>query len=268
MKKLLSIVLAVAMMATMAFAVSAASGSMMPPSAGDWEYTDASATGDGTVTVTAEGDGYKFVADKGWPSAYYNMDAEGFRCNEADDLYLNYDFEVVTGAANLIVYFAGQSPKDQASPGSFICLNGLIDESYINPLTGDAVVDIPAGKYSGSVSINDLGYRADLKDDQGNMLFSGCKVFAVGGEVVVNTLEIGPKAGDNSGNDNSGNDDNDNNNSGSDTKATTTTKKQSSSKDDNPKTGVESDAIALAVVVLAAAGVVTLSVVSKKAKSR
>ncbi|MBQ3068994.1 MAG: hypothetical protein IJD01_03495 [Clostridia bacterium] len=54
---------------------------------------------------------------------------------------------------------------------------------------------------------------------------------------------------------------------GSDTQ-TTTTKKQSSSKDDNPKTGVESDAIALAVVALAAAGVVTLSVVSKKAKSR
>lgn len=271
MKKLLSIVLAVAMMASMAFAASAAEAfSMMPSSASDFTHSEASASGNGSATVTASGDGFKVTNDgtEGWPSVYYNMDNQGLYCHEDDDLYLNYDFEVVSGATNIIVYFAGQNPKDQAAPGTFICLNGVIDPSYVNSLTGDAVVDVPVGKYSGSVAIQDLGYRADLKDDEGNMLFSGCKIFAVGGgaEVVVNTLNIGPKDGESTGGNDSGNTDNDTDKD--DTAATTTTKKQSSSKDDNPKTGVESDAIALAVVAVAAAGVVTLSVVSKKAKSR
>ena len=254
MKKLFSILLAVAMLATMAFAVSAADGNMLPPSASDFSKQEGDSAGKGTITVTAEGDGYKFVADQGWPNAYYVDEACWLYVNEADDVYLNYDFEVKSGAANIIIYFAGQSPTDQASPGSFVCLNGLIDPSYVNSMTGDAVVDVPVGKYSGSVKITDLGYREDLKDDQGNMLFSGCKIFAVGGEVVVNTLNFGTKEAEVVTTQAGGN-------------TATTTKAQSGSSNKNPNTG-DTEVFALTIVVLAAAAVVTLSAVSKKAKSR
>ncbi|MBQ4617624.1 MAG: hypothetical protein IJB27_04540, partial [Clostridia bacterium] len=98
------------------------------------------------------------------------------------------------------------------------------------------------------------GYREDLKDDQGNMLFSGCKIFAVGGEVVVNSLNFGTKEAEVVTTQAGGN-------------TATTTKAQGGSSNKNPNTG-DTEVFALTIVVLAAAAVVTLSAVSKKAKSR
>ncbi len=166
--------------------------SLMPSAASDFEKAEEDYGGGGHITVTPQGGGYRFVSDQGWPSAYYNHETQGLYVHEQDDLYLNYDIEVVSGGTNVMVYFAGQNPSEMASPGTFVCINGLVDPSYVMS-DGNALMDLPIGRYVGSVSVRDLGYREDLKDEEGNMLFSGCRIYAVGGEVIVHGLGIGAK---------------------------------------------------------------------------
>lgn len=265
MKKLLSIALAVVMMCTLAFSASAIEDhSILPEKATDFTAQN---TSGGTIAVSKDGDSFVFEATNEWPSAFYVDEANWLTFNTADDLYLYYDFEVVAGATNVIVYFAGQDPMSQANMGTFVCLNGIIDPSYVGP-TGDAVTDLPVGKYVGKVGINDMGYGVEYMNDEGDMIVSGCKVFAVGAgsKVVVNELTIGGprEGGDEEKEDTTSTTKKD------DTKATTTTKKNANKDDstDSAKTGETSNAVLFVIVAVAAAGVITLSAVSKKAKSR
>lgn len=265
MKKLLSIALAVVMMCTLAFSAAAIDDhSILPKNASDFEAAN---TANGTISVSKDGDSFVFEANTEWPSAYYVAEDNWLYFNTADDLYLYYDFEVVSGATNVLVYFAGQNPKEMAAMGTFLCINGLIDPSYVGP-TGDAVVDLPVGKYSGKVAINDMGYGPEFMDDEGNMLVSGCKIFAVGenSKVVVNELCIGgPRGGEE---EDKKDEESTTTTKKDDTKATTTTKKNNSKDDaeDSAKTGETSNAVLFVVIAVAAAGVVTLTA-TKKAKN-
>ncbi len=287
MKKLLSIVLAVAVLATMAFTmmastVSAADAktySLLPVSADKFTKQDG---GDGTITVTAEGKGYKFTSTTGWPCAY-NFE-EGVSDYKSSDVWvmtkkgsgstLNYDFEVVSGSAKVVVYFCGQNPKDMAGLGSFVSINAIEMPDKKDPLTGDTAEDLPVGKYKKTLNVDDLGYGEGLLGDNGEMLITGVKVFAVGGEVIVNDISITDKSGiDNSHHKNvlETND--------ADPEPTSTTKVNSDATTtaakttakagtDNAKTGDTTNAILFVTVAAVAAAVVTVSVVSKKQKAR
>ncbi len=272
MKKLFSIVLAVAVLATMAFSMMGATASaaekvsLLPAAASDFTTVDG---GDGSITVSKEGDAFKFVANAGWPQAYYSSTDENAWAkayiNDAD-CYLNYDFEVKTGAANVIVFFCGQSPADQAGPGVGETINYLIDASNNNLASGQTK-DLPVGKYKGSVHVKDLGVREDLiLSEQGDataadayFTVSGMKVFAVGGEVIVNELSVGPKDGDATVVTTAAN---------SDKPTTTAAKTTAKAGTDNAKTGDTTNAILFVTVAAVAAAVVTVSVVSKKQKAR
>ena len=210
MKKVLSIVLAVAVLATMAFSMMASTVSaedktysLLPVSADKFTKQEGSANGDGHITVTANGDGYTFTADQGYPCAY-NFE-EGVSEYKKSDVWvmtkkgsgstLNYDFEVKSGSAKVVVYFCGQNPKDMAGLGSFVSINALEMPDKMDKLTGDTAEDLPVGKYKASVDVDNLGYNGGLLGDNGEMLISGVKVFAVGGEVVVNDISITDKSG-------------------------------------------------------------------------
>lgn len=210
MKKLLSIVMAVAMMTVMVCSMSglgvfaAEATSLLPANASDFTCVDG---GDGSVSVTQEGGVFTFTATGGWPQAYYagaDQNAWAKAYVNQEDCYLNWDFEVVSGSANVIVFFCGQNPMDQAGAGVGETINYLIDPAN-NNLASGATLDLVAGKYKGSIHVKDLGCREDLILSEGgdvtadpNAYFtvSGIKVFAVGGVVVVNDLSVGPKTGD------------------------------------------------------------------------
>lgn len=209
MKKLVSIVLIMAVMTVMVCtmvgfdAVAAETTSLLPANASDFTCVDG---GDGSVTVTKEGSAFKFSATGGWPQAYYTgADQNAWpKAYINQECYLNWDFEVKSGAANVIVFFCGQSPADQAGIGVGETINYLIDPTN-NNLASGATVDLPVGTYKGSIHVKDLGCREDLILSEGgdaatdpNAYFtvSGMKVFAVGGDVVVNDLSIGAKVGD------------------------------------------------------------------------
>lgn len=236
MKKLLSIVLAIAMMMTMAFAASASTANMLE---GTLEVSgDGTATGeykDGVLTITSTGEGGS-VGIVG-PGEY-------------DAATLKYvHLAIESDVPFIISMYDGANEKWLTSNGDFFPQFGLD--------AGDKPA--PAGKYELSLYTNGC-YTWDGSALPATVAMSAIYIEPkAAGTITVTTLGLSDQEEFAAGGNNSGSND--------DTK-TTTTKKQSSSKDDNPKTGVESDAIALAVVALAAAGVVTLSVVSKKAKSR
>ncbi len=209
MKKVLSVVLAVAVLATMAFSMMASTVSaaekvsLLPASADKFVCKDG---GDGSVTVAAEGTGYKFTANAGWPTATYTNpdEASWAKCMVNDaECYLNYDFEVKTGASNIILYFGGQNPDEQAAKGRGETLNYLIDAAN-GDLQSGATKDLVPGTYKGSIPVKQLGCADDLiLSEQGDataadayFTISSVRIFAVGGEVIVKELSIGPKTGD------------------------------------------------------------------------
>lgn len=255
MKKLMSILLVIAVVATMAFSMVASAEvtktSLLPASADAFEAVEG---GEGTVTVTADGEGYKFVADKGWPCAvYHNPDVDTHISTNINDetAYIEYDINVVSGGASVLIFFCGQNPQEFAASGNFVALNAnmMNDESYFNELAGTAT-DVPAGHYTGKLYIKDIWVNPGICLDDGTFTISGAKIFAVGGEVDVNYIRLV------TGDEGAAGGNTDDNNTG-DTGSTP-----------NPGTGDNTHAITFAVVALAAAGVVTLSVVAKKAKSR
>ena len=215
MKKLLSVLLAVALLASLTcISVSAASTvvdktmdfSLLPSDASDFVCVEA---GDGTVTVTKEGDSFVFKSSAGWPSAYTSAATATEPPAEwasvsflgEDELYLNFDFEVKSGATKVIVYFCGQHPEDMAAAGNFVDLNCFILNEF-DPATGQTATDLGVGKYSGSIKLADLYEEVDyltepyvnpdlVVDDATNI--SGVKVFAVAGETVVNDISVGKK---------------------------------------------------------------------------
>ncbi len=282
MKKLLSIVLAVAVLATMAFSmmVSTASAedasySLLPKTADKFEKAEGASAGDGTITITAQGAGYKFESTQGWPAAtFVELDeatqTSWVNTKAGSGSTLNYDFEVVSGKAAMIVYFCGQNPKDMASMGSFVSINGLVNKAYVDPLTGDAKEDIPVGKYKASVSVDDLGYRDDLKGDNGEMKITGVKIFAVGGTVIVNDVSVTDKSGaDNSKHANKlgAAVENPVQTTGAQSDATTTVAKTTAKAGtDSAKTGDTTNAIVFIAVAAVAAGAVVVT--AKKQKAR
>lgn len=277
MKKLLSIVLAVAVMTTLAFsamslsASAANAGSLMPAKAEDFEIIKGGPNQTESMTVKKVGDSFEFVSDAGgWPQACYSnpTEANWVKADTNDaNLYLNWDFEVKSGGANICIYFAGQSLKDQPSAGAAETLNYLIDPSN-NAMATNAVKDLPVGVYKGSVHVKDTGI-SELLMEEGVYYISGIKVFAVGGTVVVNDIWVGEKAGDTPSNDTAATT---TTAQSSDTAATTatvatTTGTNATTTPSSAKTGDVSNAVIFVVVAAAAAGVVTLSVVAKKKKS-
>ncbi len=229
--------------------------SLLPDSADKFTCV---AGGDGNVTVTAEGNGYKFVADKGWPSAYYHIEDSQITLDTAsDETVLYYDFEVKSGEANVYVFFAGINPGDKDLPeGTFVSLNKFIDQSKVNSESGDIAVGI----YKGFVKASDLGCGAAYLAD-GKFTVSGMKVFAVGGEVIVNELSVG--AADGEGTTES------TESTASTTLAggsTTTVTKQDTAKQDSAKTGDVSNAVIFIIVAIVAAALIAVSVVMSKKK--
>ncbi len=146
----------------------------------------------GTVAIMPHGNGYRFAADAGWPSAWYEcwFDSGMITVTDIENTYLRYDFEVVSGASKVMVYFDGQSPQWQASKGTYVTLNGLEHPEWVDPSTGDSWYDLPVGTYTAMVPISELGYSNDLRGSNGEMRFSGMKVFAVDGETIIYDLSI------------------------------------------------------------------------------
>lgn len=290
MKKLLSVALAVIMLATMAFSASAATykdkGSLLPDSADKFVCKAAGNKGTEKITVTKDGDGYKFVGEEGgWPTAQFaELDGEKqtswIQTKKDSGLFLNYDFTVVSGKTKIVVYFCGQNPDDMANAGTFFCVNAyeMPDKKKID---GDCDEDLGTGTYKKSVPLSELGYREDLYGEAGEMLITGFKVFAVGGEVVVRDLSIGEKYADGQDAPTQGATTTTAANTGANSTEATTTAAQAqnntttvakttaANNGDSAKTGDVSNAIVFVVVAAVAAGVVTLSVVSsKKSKAR
>ncbi len=216
-KTLLSIVLCVALLASFAcVAVSAESKptpvdgtmdfSLLPGAAADFTTQDG---GEGKVTVSKNDNGsFTFKADKGWPCAY-NTGAvtESDKWANVDftkDVYLNFDFQVKSGAAKLVVYFCGQNPQDMAAVGNYFDVNAAILKNY-QLAYGGTQDDVGVGMYQGSVNLKDLYVDVDMTKEayinpdlvvegkNGDMYsyVSGFKVFAVGGEVILNDVSIG-----------------------------------------------------------------------------
>ncbi len=274
MKKLLSIVLSVAVLMTLAFsamtmsASAANAGSIMPSKAEDFEIIKGGPNQTESMTVKKTDAGFEFVSDPGgWPQACYEnpTEANWVKADTNDaNLYLNWDFEVKSGGANICIYFAGQSLKDQPAAGAAETLNYLIDPAN-NSLATNAVKDLPVGKYQGSVHVKDTGI-SELLMDEGIYYISGVKIFAVGGTVVVNDIWVGAKAGGDAA-----------------TTPTTTTKApdtaaptttvatttgtNATTTPSSAQTGDVSNAVIFVVVAAAAAGIVVLSVVAKRKKS-
>jgi len=217
MKKLLSIVLAVALLATVCcIGVSAAEDptpvdgtmdfSLLPDSADDFKVVKAGVAGDeGTVTITKDGDSFVFKGDKGWPYAYntgaVTQSAEWASVILTEDVFLNFDFQVKSGNSKVIVYYCGQNPEDMAAIGNYIDLNSVILKEY-DGTKGGTDSDVGVGHYKGSVNLStlygdDIDYLKDMfinpelvVDDL--TFISGFKVFAVAGaEVIVNDISIG-----------------------------------------------------------------------------
>ncbi|MBQ4617754.1 MAG: dockerin type I repeat-containing protein [Clostridia bacterium] len=171
--------------------------SLMPATASEFVESEGEGAGNGIIEVMHEGEGYRFMSNGGWPAAHYVDEENWIYVNENDDLYLNYDIDVISGETNVIVYFGGQNPNESAAEGTFVSINGFIDPLYVDE-NGSAVVDLPVGKYSGSVKISNLTIAANLVDEDGDVMFSGCRIFAVdeNGSVVVRELSIGKKKGE------------------------------------------------------------------------
>ncbi len=162
--------------------------SLLPADISEYELMEG---GNGNVVVSKNGDAHVFTADGGWPSAIYNNPVTNnwVEVDATTDSYFNYDIDVQSGSAKVVVYFCGQSPFDQPTAGSLITINGLENPDWVDPNTGDTVNDLPSGQYKKSIKIADLGCREDLMVD-GKFTISGIKVFAVGGVVVVNDLSV------------------------------------------------------------------------------
>ena len=262
MKKLLSVVLAVAMLFSFtAMSVSAAgTTSLLPDDVSAWNCKDA---GDGSMTVTKDGDAFVFTATKGWPEASYTRDADLIVLDQAGQ-YINYDI-TVEGSANVMIFFNGKNPMEQDELGA----DGKHFANYqsLNPLIGNGIednpaaqADLPAGNYKGSL---ELTCFAPQGTEDGKVQVSGVKVFAVGenAKVTIRELSVGAKTGEEV------------TPTTSDTPATTkaagaattTTAKNGSS----AKTGEESNAFLFVVVAAVAVAVVGVSAVAaKKAKSK
>jgi len=265
MKKVLSMVLCVTVLLTLAFStmtVSAANGSLLPSKAEDFTVVPGGPNKTEKLTAKAAGTGFEFVSDAGgWPTANYQIpnEADWVKADTNDaGAYLNWDFEVVSGGANIIVYFAGQSMEDQPSAGSAETINYYIDKGNNNLASGQ-VKDLPVGKYKGSIHVKDTGI-SELLMEEGVYYISGIKIYAVGGKVIVNDVSVGAKKAD--------------------TAATTTTTKKADpatttaaqttatgSTPSSAQTGDVSNAVIFIVVAAVAAGVVVMSVVSKKKKN-
>lgn len=216
-KTLLSIVLCVALLVSACTVASAASAPTKVDGTMDFSLLPATADfttqdgGDGQVTVTKNGNGsFTFKANQGWPCAF-NTGAvtESDKWANVDfttDTYLNFDFQVKTGATKVIVYFCGQNPQDTAAIGNYIDLNAQIMKNY-DPLKGGTDADLGVGTYQGSINLKDLyvgvDYKKDayinpelvVKGDDGReySYVSGFKVFAVGAnaEVILNDVSVG-----------------------------------------------------------------------------
>ena len=163
--------------------------SLMPATVSD--FARASGAG-GIVAISPHGNGYRFVTDQGWPCAWYEgwFDDKLITVTDIENTYLRYDFEVVSGATKVLVYFAGQSPEWQGPKGSFVTINGLENPDWIDSSSGDTAQDLPVGTYTAMVPISELGYSDNLLGPNGEMLFSGMKMFAVAGETIIYDLSI------------------------------------------------------------------------------
>ncbi len=158
---------------------------LLPSSVSDFISLDG---GGGSMTVTASGSGYRFKSNQGYPQAYYDAPAEKWvAVDVAEETYLHYDFEVVSGETQIVVYFGGQSPVQQAAPGTYASLNVLIDPSNLDG--NGNVIDLPAGRYTGSFRVSDLGC-ADSLISNGTFKITGVKAFAVNGTTVIHHLYV------------------------------------------------------------------------------
>ncbi len=140
-----------------------------------------------------EDGGFEFVSDPGgWPSAIYEQypESDWAELNTQDPgCYLSWDFEVVSGGANILVYFAGCSPYDTDPPvGAVESINYYIDP-FTNSAATHATKDLPPGHYRGSVHASDTGILEKFTED-GIYHISAIKIFAVNGTVRVHDLSV------------------------------------------------------------------------------
>ncbi|MBQ4617625.1 MAG: LPXTG cell wall anchor domain-containing protein [Clostridia bacterium] len=256
MKKLFSVLLAVALMASMVMSASAATNLLSGANiyANDTNFATLTDNGDGTYTV---------VTTKGWDSATdaaYGMAIEtqmtGVDLTATPYVNLKLKSDVPFRFTLLDKNAAGEA-KWIGFGNEFF--NTVFPSGTEAPSTAPENAFFPAGEYDCAAFLK--GYY-DWKTNNDKLTGydpANANVTAFyletlePGTVTVSGLTLAAGEDDNSS-DNGGSNNNSSNNNNSST-------------NDNPKTG-DTEVFALTIVALAAAAVVALSVVSKKAKSR
>ncbi len=207
MKKVISLALALMMLVTLlCVKVSAEpelitnqeSYSLLPSDVGFYEKHEENANG--SISIDTYGSSHVFSSTGGWPYAAFSRDADTVKYFFIDNVYLNWDFEVVSGATKILLYPMGNEmkPASMVEVGDFLSLNALIEPDTYEPEIGDTYLDLGVGRYKGSVKMSDLFTDntsvPHISTEWSDGLFSvlsGIKVFAVDGEVVVNNISVG-----------------------------------------------------------------------------
>lgn len=228
-----------------------------------------------SVKVTKNDDGSVSYGNTAalWPSAIYNF-AEPIVVNGSAALDL--DFTVAPGAKTTIYIFMGPSTPDSFGDGAYVWVANPDD--ILN-------AELSVGHYSGTIFLEDtinktignLDAVEKCKDEDGNYVITGVKVFAISdaatdNAVTINKLNLVALADDEPMPETTAKQDKTTTTLGQATQGadgnTTTVNNGGSQGGNSASTGDVSDAALFIVVAAAAAAVVTLSVVSKKAKSR
>jgi len=229
-----------------------------------------------SVTVTKTDDGVVFGNTNGmWPAAAYTFD-EPIVVN--DSAALELDFTVTAGSATTIYVFFGPSTPSSFGDGAYL---------WVAVPSDIMTTDLGPGNYKGVIFLEDtlkktignLDAIDKCKDENGNYVITGVKVFGTNNngktENAVtmrkfNLLSLAddvpppettaPTTGTTKPVLNQGTQSANGN--------TTTVNKGNSGTGNSANTGDVSEAALFVFVAVAAAAVVTLSVVSKKVKSR
>lgn len=222
-----------------------------------WGSVDATSPVDGvevtsSAVIAADGTGISVSATAGlWPAASYDYSTPYEVDWETSAIEVSYS--IWSGKSSKVLLFYGNSSNANFESEEYVALS-------LNA-TPD---DLTAGHYTGTIMLKDIIPESSVVD--GKVKLNGIKVFAVGTDKCVTVNAMNLKYVDNSGA-GAGGEDLDvitpttptvapNGNNGGNGGTTT-----------NPGTGDTSNAIVFVVVAAVAAGVVTLSVVSKKAKA-
>ncbi len=131
-----------------------------------------------------------------WPDYHYSPSLDKGVNIPVEGSTLNFDFTTDGAGTNIVLFMNGSTPT-LAYDQNYVSLPRVIKKFYPSlQLSGD---DVVAGQtVKGSIPLSKLGIPASAIDEDGNVLFSGVKVFAVGAKgkpVIIRELSV-TKTGD------------------------------------------------------------------------